>query len=849
MPETAESAADREKRLRREQAMRQRRPVVYGMDEAPPGAREVSREEFERIRAGRRPVVDLDIGEAEMLPSPEAEAVGGMMSGTRQAPPTPSRAEPARAYLERMGVPQARRPQPRLDLAAPATAEADRMRSEQERAQQDREYRARTAQEDADAYERNLDAAYDRSFLEGLQADNRVNAMGEGVVQGLTLGFGDELGAAGRVLAGTADDYESERDRLRANLALAQQEAPRAYAGAEMLGSALPALAIPGGAGRTALGRVASAGGVGMGFGIASGFGHAQGTAREQRNQAIEGGALGLGLGVGGQLLGEVGAAGLNTVRPREPGAPAPGRDFTPEQQTRIDADEAPGGMFDMSRERAALERRAANRRVLEAMPGATEADLARIDAEYPGGIRGMARDLDESGISPRRSVTREGTRVRRAELATRQPPAVVAGMDDVAPEPQMPPGARAGQFADDEGWSGPVRTVESPAPSATRWTDDLPEDPASRVPLDPADTLERQMEREFAREGRRTGASTQEATPRPSRRGRIREDATMPVDLGDMEDITPPEPRSPDPEAARNFHAQRGYEARFGGGQRPQQRPTQQSGLMPGETPGGVPPIDDLDEPIDFGDGMGPPSARTTEPTPQQAARQRQNIVAAERNASRGATSRSTQDERTWPVRMEDTVDITPPGEPPPLPRRPPPLPRRPAPQRDLGAWEAPPVEPQAPEMTPGQRAGREVLSARDRAERAAAVTPSGSLTDRARAQAEDFVRNRIINSPAGAELRSDVLADRIVRRLQQNEGSRRWGVMLENDIQRGGRSFGLSLLALMRREPAVAQAVAEEAYAFDRDYNPLAPPPEQGEPQQNNRPRSEWDVDYGSR
>ncbi len=70
-----------------------------------------------------------------------------------------------------------------------------------------------------------------------------------------------------------------------------------------------------------------------------------------------------------------------------------------------------------------------------------------------------MARDLDESGISPRRSVTREGTRVRRAELATRQPPPVVAGMDDVAPEPQMPPGTRAGQFPDDEGWSGAART------------------------------------------------------------------------------------------------------------------------------------------------------------------------------------------------------------------------------------------------------------------------------------------------------------------------------------------------------------------------------------------------------
>lgn len=363
---------------------------------------------------------------------PVAERVGSMLA-PRPAPP---------AEEEEPEVIGAR---PRVDLSQGEWMDNIRARSSADRrVQEGAEHRRMLERDDADRYERELGAAYDRSFLEGLEMDNRVNAMGEGVVQGLTLGFGDELGAAGRVLTGAADDYELERDRLRGNIDIARREAPGAYGTAEFIGGMAPAMAVPGaGPGASLTRRVLTSTLGGAGFGGLSGVGHStadrwQDVAREGVDEALIGGITGGGM--------ELGMSGLRSARDRfrtaPEGTPRPGDDFTPEQwaeaERRMDAGDP--DLFDAMTTRSGLEDSAATRRVRSTADSASLADVRRAgDYHGPGGegYRGLARDLDETGISPRRSLTTARTAQERAarleNQAGRELGAVRERMDDAA--------------------------------------------------------------------------------------------------------------------------------------------------------------------------------------------------------------------------------------------------------------------------------------------------------------------------------------------------------------------------------------------------------------------------------
>lgn len=400
MPDVRESEWDREKRLRRER---------------------------ERM-APRRAFVDDDeitIGRARIEPEPSAPSIEdrtldmiGRARPGRVAPDasTTRRAEIALATGPGGGIPEAWV----RDTGGETQAQADT-----------RVAAARRRREQQAAYERSRDAAYDESLLEGMQADNRVNAVGEGVVQGLTLGFADELGGAARAAFGPrapgrdrsfGERYENERDALRRNAAHAQQEAPGAYGTAEFVGGIVPAMAIPGAGPGASLTRrvVTSAAGNAL-YGGLSGAGHSEeedmiGVARDAGAEAL------IGAGTGAAM--ELGMAGLRSgrdmMRGAPDGTPRPGGDFTPEQiaeaERRMDAGDP--DVFNAMTQRERVESAAAQRRVRSTADSAALTDVRRAgDYNGPGGegYRGLARDLDEFGISPRGSITFADAAQRRA--------------------------------------------------------------------------------------------------------------------------------------------------------------------------------------------------------------------------------------------------------------------------------------------------------------------------------------------------------------------------------------------------------------------------------------------------
>lgn len=129
-------------------------------------------------------------------------------------------------------------------------------------------------------------------------------------------------------------------------------------------------------------------------------------------------------------------------------------------------------------------------------------------------GVGALGRFLADRGSVGRQALRQVGPVAERyADVAEgpQQADAVrrLLAAEDAAPV-QMPEGARAGMFPDDEHVLGAARTVDNPPPSTSRWTDDLPPDPADRVPYDASDTLEAQLRRHNA---------SQEATPRPGAR------------------------------------------------------------------------------------------------------------------------------------------------------------------------------------------------------------------------------------------------------------------------------------------------------------------------------------------
>jgi len=733
--------------------------------------------------------------------------------------------------------------------------------------------------------DRRRDAAYDRSLIDGLVMDSdNLEALRAGTVQGVTLGFGDELAGAsvhpwdrqaqprGFAEAPRAT-YESERDRVRTENETARTAAPRSYMGGEILGSALPALAMPGANARSVAGRVGQSTLMGGAFGGAQGLGHAQGTAREQATDTLAGAGYGAAGGAAGQLVGEGAAGAARWLRGAPEGTPVPGGDFTPEQQARIDADPE---LADMGLQRDQHEFRAAVRRVQTAHPNATPADLERIESTYEGGVRGLARDLDASGMSPRRSVPSTPEVQRRATLAQRQAPAPMVEDEVVL---GMPEGAQAGRFNDDV----TLHPAPDPnyVPSARRWTDDIAPDPhdvhpanPNAIPFDPNDTLEMQMRREFEREGRSTGASTQAGTNPNVRagaraRGRVPEEISTdafqavtnpPVSArptttdvaDDAFDLFPVSPQtratiergqladsatssaSRAPGSERSYQAQQSFERQYG---TPQVAPARGSTVAPGEL-----------------DARGVRRAQS-------------NVVAAEQRAERGALSHATQEDRPWPVSMDEVEDITLGEVPQPIPERapvaPPPLPRRPAPAPDLGRWDAPNVEPApapAP-RTPGQRAAPvvEELGRRAEMERLTrgGVTDQRGFTRRIVEDhiADNFLRGRSAGASATAnEARADMLARDIVRRLNDNPATRTYAEQLLQAHQSSGpRGFGVALQQLARTQPDVADEL-ENVPWDNRDYEPLhmrqsAPAQARVVEPSTEAPTSEWDTPYTPR
>lgn len=235
------------------------------------------------------------------------------------------------------------------------------------------------------------------------EADARgtLDALNQGAVQGVTLGWGDELYGAGRAATGNGG-YESSRDQVRRDVAQAQAEHPDAFGAAQVLGSTLPALVIPGsrtvGSTAGAIGqRVLQAGAVGAGFGGVQGLGSSQGDVGRQARDTLQGAGYGAAFGAGGQALGEIGDA-VGRVTRGEP-AVAPTRtptSFTPEEQAAIRQDPR---LRALSNRRDEAIAEAASQRVQgTAGAGSTTTDVQRA-ADYPGGLEGLADDIREFGI------------------------------------------------------------------------------------------------------------------------------------------------------------------------------------------------------------------------------------------------------------------------------------------------------------------------------------------------------------------------------------------------------------------------------------------------------------------
>jgi hypothetical protein len=797
--------------------VRQAERPVRATNTRPPRAREVSREEFERVRRGGSVsgIDDVEIGEARMEEPIDSAQFSRRPSGA--APSTTRDADLAMALdsgrrpdRSAWGAAAELAPEPIPPAWVRGGASIESPESVQRR---ERERTAGTERDRARA------AAYRRApVTEGLAGDimglsDESEAMAEGATQGVSLGFADEAGGAFNAATGD-QSYGEARDEIRQRAARLRAENPGAYGVGEITGSLLPALALPGANARSVGGRVFQAGGMGAGVGSVQGYGTSEAdTLSGQARDTARGGAYGFGFGAGGQLIGEGASAMFNANRVVD-GAPVGGRDFTPEQQAAIDADP---GLSDMARQRARVERRAANQRVAATLPDEDVAGLERIGAEYDDGIRGLARDLDESGIAPRRTRPTTTQVQRRAEAAMR--PAAeprVAGIDDEA----LPPGVRPGQFPDDEAAAGLPRSGERPPMGPAR--NQIGPDPEVRRPFDPARTEEARLRALQAEdpegwasalredEARRAAGyrplgegperigpapSTEGATPRPGARGRVRGASA--------------EPRV------------EGIDA---------ERPARDAVIL---GPDDV--ADDVadDAPIDFSEGMmAGDTPRSPRPpmTEEHRAQQRANILAAERRERRGGQSFATHDERTWPVDLAQTREVPP--APPPTPAQPPPLPRRAAPepaqapqaqrpQVDLGRWDAPDVQPPAPPVgrTPGQRAGEVVTRSAREGELARDLRPlggEGSLTERARAVASEWARMPQQRAAAN-EIQSDMLANEIVAQLQRNAGTRTFGSMLDRELQRGYRSYGLALMTLMNRNPEVANVVGQTIAEYD--------------------------------
>jgi len=125
-----------------------------------------------------------------------------------------------------------------------------------------------------------------------------LEATGRGIVQGGTLGFGEELkagiGAALDYLSGQGGDiaknYETLRNAYRGEEQAAQQAHPEAYLGGQLLGGV--ATGGIAGVGKSLAGTAIR----GAGVGAASGLGAAEGSLEDQAKQATKGALFGAAL-------------------------------------------------------------------------------------------------------------------------------------------------------------------------------------------------------------------------------------------------------------------------------------------------------------------------------------------------------------------------------------------------------------------------------------------------------------------------------------------------------------------------------------------------------------------------
>lgn len=361
------------------------------------------------IRTGRRrPMVDVQIGEARVEPAapvdlpPEvprewlrSDSHGDY--GTQ--PPLPSPEDFAQGFV---------------DAQAAEAAENERQRVRRSRSAAEGNIRAAVPE----ALEPLADTDVGRTAIAGLAGTPLARAFDpdtsaaveSSTSQQITGGYGDEI--AGFIRAGGRPErYLEERDRERARIDEAQRGDPEMYAAAGAFAGLGPALLIPGSGAGSFTRRALQAGVTGLGLGALSGSGHSRNDidSPEFRADVAREGLIGLGTGVGSEALLTAGREIGNAFRAAPEGTPAPGMDFTPEQQARIRAarDTDPE-LWRMAREREAAEDAAATRRVRSTADSAALSDVRRA-ADYSGpggeGYRGLARDLDETGIMPRRSL------------------------------------------------------------------------------------------------------------------------------------------------------------------------------------------------------------------------------------------------------------------------------------------------------------------------------------------------------------------------------------------------------------------------------------------------------------
>lgn len=150
-----------------------------------------------------------------------------------------------------------------------------------------------------------------------------LEALGRGLEQGATFGFGDEINGALSTLLDSlrgknsdlsvGEDYRKQRDESRANMKAAEEAHPNISMGANLAGGLLPAVATLGASvpEQAAVGlgsRVLSGMGTGLKFGALAGLGNSNAdlTQGEVEQAAKD---VGVGAGVGTGLGGVLGAA------------------------------------------------------------------------------------------------------------------------------------------------------------------------------------------------------------------------------------------------------------------------------------------------------------------------------------------------------------------------------------------------------------------------------------------------------------------------------------------------------------------------------------------------------------